>query len=55
MFGAEHRFPASTNASKPSQCRLCGTSSPLRTFEPCEPLQPIASAITRTGLTTALR
>jgi hypothetical protein len=31
------------------QCRLCGTSSRLRTFEPCEMLAPIASEITRTG------
>jgi hypothetical protein len=36
-------------SDSPFQCRLCGISFPPRTFEPCEMLAFIASAITRTG------
>jgi hypothetical protein len=32
-----------------SQCRLCGTSFPPRTFDACEIVAPIASAIALTG------
>jgi len=32
-FGAAPQFPASTSASKPSQCLGCGTRAPARTRE----------------------
>jgi ferredoxin len=51
MFGAEPHFPASTSASKPSQCRGCGICVQARMREQAASDNPVAAAISPAAVT----